>query len=128
MFGRRDNDGPQTPGTQPRAPAQPAAPSPAQARPAPPPAPAAKPAAPKPAAPKPAAPVAAAPKPAVQPRRPQERSADYYRVKTTIFNALIDTIDLTQLAQLDAASAREEIRDIVNEIISIKSVVMSISE
>ncbi|WP_425064018.1 CpaF family protein [Pyruvatibacter mobilis] len=128
MFGRRDNDGPQTPGTPPRAPAQPAAPPPAQARPAPPPAPAAKPAAPKPATPKPAAPATAAPKPAAQPRRPQERSADYYRVKTTIFNALIDTIDLTQLAQLDAASAREEIRDIVNEIISIKSVVMSISE
>ncbi|WP_422026042.1 CpaF family protein [Pyruvatibacter mobilis] len=128
MFGRRDNDGPQTPGTPPRAPAQPAAPPPAQSRPAPPPAPAAKPAAPKPAAPRPAAPAAAAPKPAAQPRRPQERSADYYRVKTTIFNALIDTIDLTQLAQLDAASAREEIRDIVNEIISIKSVVMSISE
>ena len=128
MFGRRDNDGPQTPGTPPRAPAQPAAPPPAQARPAPPPAPAAKLAAPKPATPKPAAPATAAPKPAAQPRRPQERSADYYRVKTTIFNALIDTIDLTQLAQLDAASAREEIRDIVNEIISIKSVVMSISE
>jgi pilus assembly protein CpaF len=128
MFGRRDNDGPQTPGTPPRAPAQPAALPPAQARPAPPPAPAAKPAAPKPATPKPAAPATAAPKPAAQPRRPQERSADYYRVKTTIFNALIDTIDLTQLAQLDAASAREEIRDIVNEIISIKSVVMSISE
>ncbi|GGD21625.1 CpaF family protein [Pyruvatibacter mobilis] len=128
MFGRRDNDGPQTPGTPPRAPAQPAAPPPAQARPAPPPAPAAKPAAPKPAAPKPTAPADAAQKPAAQPRRPQERSADYYRVKTTIFNALIDTIDLTQLAQLDAASAREEIRDIVNEIISIKSVVMSISE
>ncbi|WP_422364492.1 CpaF family protein [Pyruvatibacter mobilis] len=128
MFGRRDNDGPQTPGTPPRAPAQPAAPPPAQARPAPPPAPAAKPAASKPATPKPAAPATAAPKPAAQPRRPQERSADYYRVKTTIFNALIDTIDLTQLAQLDAASAREEIRDIVNEIISIKSVVMSISE
>jgi pilus assembly protein CpaF len=56
------------------------------------------------------------------------RSSQYYEVKTTIFNALIDTIDLAQLAQLDAASAREEIRDIVNEIISIKNVVMSIVE
>ena len=56
------------------------------------------------------------------------RSADYYETKTTIFNALIDTIDLTQLAQLDGESAREEIRDIVNEIIAIKNVVMSISE
>jgi pilus assembly protein CpaF len=56
------------------------------------------------------------------------RSSQYYEVKTTIFNALIDTIDLAQLAQLDAASAREEIRDIVNEIIAIKNVVMSIAE
>src|SRR6185436_10892427 len=56
------------------------------------------------------------------------RSEQYYEIKTTIFNALIDTIDLTQLAQLDAESAREEIRDIVNEILSIKNVVMSIAE
>ncbi len=56
------------------------------------------------------------------------RSTQYYEVKTTIFNALIDTIDLAQLAQLDAASAREEIRDIVSEIIAIKNVVMSIAE
>ena len=56
------------------------------------------------------------------------RSDQYYEIKTTIFNALIDTIDLAQLAQLDAESAREEIRDIVNEIISIKNVVMSIAE
>src|SRR5579863_4224315 len=46
----------------------------------------------------------------------------------TLFSALIDTIDLAQLAQLDPESAREEIRDIVNEIISIKAVVMSIAE
>jgi pilus assembly protein CpaF len=58
----------------------------------------------------------------------ERRNDDYYRVKTTIFNALIDTIDLGQLAQLDAESAREEIRDIVIEIISIKNVVMTISE
>ncbi|MGB5949874.1 MAG: CpaF family protein, partial [Parvibaculum sp.] len=62
------------------------------------------------------------------PRLPDQRSENYYQIKTTIFNALIDTIDLTQLAQLDAESAREEIRDIVNEILSIKNVVMSISE
>src|SRR5437762_2035942 len=49
------------------------------------------------------------------------RSDDYYQVKTTIFSALIDTIDLAQLSQLDVDSAREEIRDIVNEIITIKS-------
>ena len=41
------------------------------------------------------------------------RSDEYYRTKTEVFNALIDTIDLSQLAQLDQESAREEIRDIV---------------
>ncbi len=56
------------------------------------------------------------------------RSDEYFQTKTAIFNALIDTIDLSQLAQLDAKSAAEEIRDIVNEIISIKNVQMSIAE
>ncbi len=55
-------------------------------------------------------------------------SEDYYDVKTTVFNALIDTIDLTQLAKLDNTAARAEIRDIVGEIIQIKNVVMSIAE
>src|SRR5256886_5617846 len=103
---------------------------------------------------RPAPPKAAAPKPAPPPPPPaaasgapaggrlnvvptasttaaiavDSRSDDYYQVKTTIFSALIDTIDLAQLSQLDVDSAREEIRDIVNEIITIKSVVMSIAE
>ena len=56
------------------------------------------------------------------------RSEAYYETKSTIFGALIEAIDLAQLARLDADSAREEIRDIVNEIIAIKNIVMSISE
>ncbi len=56
------------------------------------------------------------------------RSDTYYEVKGVIFGALIEAIDLAQLARLDADSAREEIRDIVNEIIAIKNIVMSISE
>lgn len=111
-------------------------------------APAARPAAPaaaKPPVAKPpvAKPVAAAPKtekekpvalkpPKAPPKekvtKVNDRSEEYYATKTTIFNALIDTIDLGQLAQLDQDSAREEIRDIVVEIIAIKNVVMSISE
>ena len=76
-------------------------------------------------------PVALKPPPDMEKERVHKvdtRSEEYYSTKTTIFNALIDTIDLGQLAQLDAESAREEIRDIVVEIISIKNVVMSISE
>ena len=63
-------------------------------------------------------------------RKPVEhvRAEQYYDVKTTCFNALIDTIDLTQLARLEVGAAREEIRDIVSEIIQIKNVVMSIAE
>ena len=86
------------------------------------------------APPAPAAAAAQAPQVAPQPSKPLSRAAadnrseDYYQIKSTIFNALIDTIDLAQLAQLDPESAREEIRDIVNEIISIKAVVMSIAE
>ncbi|MBO6796196.1 CpaF family protein [Maricaulis sp.] len=77
----------------------------------------------------------AAPKPAPKPKRVAKKPADnggrseeYYAVKTTIFNALIDTIDLGQLARLDQDTAAEEIRDIVTEIISIKNVAMSIAE
>jgi pilus assembly protein CpaF len=104
----------------------------------------AAPAAAKPAGPKPApvstpaahskkpAPSAAPPRVnAVAKAQPVEiggRTDEYFQTKTTIFNALIDTIDLSQLAQLDTESAAEEIRDIVNEIISIKNVQMSIAE
>ena len=56
------------------------------------------------------------------------KSEAYYETKTIVFGALIEAIDLAQLARLDVDSAREEIRDIVNEIISIKNIVMSISE
>jgi len=73
-----------------------------------------------------AAPAAPRPEPAVEVQR--RHSEEYYDVKTTVFNALIDTIDLTQLAKLDAVAAREEIRDIVSEIIQVKNVVMSIAE
>ena len=58
----------------------------------------------------------------------RQKPESYYDIKSTIFNALIDAIDLTQLGQLDREAARDEIRDIVNEIISLKDVVMSIAE
>ena len=62
-------------------------------------------------------------------QRPDRRaSEEYYQTKSTIFGALIEAIDLSQLAKLDNEAAREEIRDIVNEIIALKNVVMSIAE
>jgi pilus assembly protein CpaF len=56
------------------------------------------------------------------------RTEEYYKVKSSIYNALIETIDLGQLAGLDPKTARDEIRDIVNEIIAIKQVVLSVAE
>jgi pilus assembly protein CpaF len=75
----------------------------------------------------------AIPSPSIAPARTQpvienRRSESFYETKGQIFGALIEAIDLTQLSKLDPLAAREEIRDIVNEIITIKNVVMSISE
>ncbi|MEM8686554.1 MAG: CpaF family protein [Pseudomonadota bacterium] len=143
MFGKRGDEAqggqaipPQAaPAAQPAAPAHPAAADPQAQVPNLPPM---QPAAPQAAAPQPAAPAPqpAAPQPQMMPAQQPEpkksstkqRSEDYYDIKTTIFNALIDAIDLTQLSQLDRDAARDEIRDIVNEIIALKDVVMSIAE
>ena len=65
--------------------------------------------------------------PAAPPPAPH-KSEDYFRTKSMIFGALIEAIDLAQLARLDAESAREEIRDIVSEIIGLKNIVLSIAE
>ncbi|MDE2285519.1 MAG: CpaF family protein [Hyphomicrobiales bacterium] len=142
MFGKRPVPGGSGPPPADRAPAapQPAAPHPAAPRPAAP-APASPPPSPNGRAPMPSAglgaPILTAPsaRSAASTNAPQvpsaidtRRSETYYETKSTIFGALIEAIDLGQLAKLDADSAREEIRDIVNEIIAIKNIVMSISE
>ncbi|MBV9564790.1 MAG: CpaF family protein, partial [Bradyrhizobium sp.] len=114
MFGKRAGEDTRAPKPTPSAPEPVAAAAPAAARPAPPP----------PVAAPPLAPSRPPPPPAVETRH----SDNYYQVKATIFGALIEAIDLAQLAKLDGESAREEIRDIVNEIIAIKNIVMSIAE
>ncbi len=58
----------------------------------------------------------------------REQSDYYHATKTLIFNALLNTIDLSQLAQLDPKAAAEEIRDIVAELVAIKNVSMSVAE
>jgi pilus assembly protein CpaF len=121
MFGRRSNEPqPDRRAAAPRPPEQQPAPATAEAPRAP--APSRAP------APQPSAPPAHPKKPDPPAETQRRHSEEYYDVKTTVFNALIDTIDLTQLSKLDSVTAREEIRDIVSEIIQIKNVVMSISE
>jgi len=93
-------------------------------------APAAAPAAPPPAAPTPR--LEAMPPPAQPEASPlvqsDRRTDGYFQTKSMIFGALIEAIDLAALAKLDPDSAREEIRDIVHEIVAIKNLVLSISE
>jgi pilus assembly protein CpaF len=66
--------------------------------------------------------------PAQQPAQEPQRSDDYYVTKSMIFGALVEAIDLSQLSRLDAENAREEIRDIVHEIVTIKNVAVSTGE
>ncbi|MFI0844072.1 CpaF family protein [Mesorhizobium sp. IMUNJ 23232] len=125
MFGRRGNDDGIRGKTEFRSPAPMGAPAPAGDTATLP---------PRQADAKPVVPAAPPPRrievpPPVEPRRAQrEKSETYYDTKSQVFSALIDTIDLSQLAKLDPESAREEIRDIVNDIIAIKNFVMSIAE
>jgi pilus assembly protein CpaF len=72
-------------------------------------------------------PEARAPEPVIVTQEAR-KSEEYYQTKGMIFGALIEAIDLAQLSRLEADAAREEIRDIVNEIIALKNVVMSIAE
>src|SRR3954454_3156663 len=85
-------------------------------------------------APAPAAPAKAEPArgpaaaPAAAPRETEQRPESYFQTKSMIFSALIEAIDLSALSKLDQESAREEIRDIVHEIVTIKNLVLSIAE
>ena len=67
-------------------------------------------------------------KPAAPASSGREKNEGYYDTKAQVFSALIDTIDLSQLSRMAPDTAREEIRDIVNDIIAIKNFVMSIAE
>ena len=58
----------------------------------------------------------------------REESEYYHATKTNIFNTLMNTIDLPQLAQLDVKAAGVEIRAIVAELVAIKNVSMSVAE
>ena len=125
MFGKRSGSGGDQPaGLPPDGPAAVVAPSTPAAAAAQPPAP------PAPPPPAPASPPkrSTADERARQSGETVRRSENFYDIKSAVFSALIDTIDLSQLARLDADSAREEIRDIVNDIVALKNIVMSISE
>ncbi|MFY8112975.1 MAG: CpaF family protein, partial [Rhabdaerophilum sp.] len=116
MFGKRTNITPGTPPATLKPAASPAAPAPEVRREE------AKPAAAS-------APLAAMRKSTPPPvQASPQRSDQYYQTKSMIFGAMIESIDLSQLAKLDSASARDELRDVITEILALKNVAMSISE
>ena len=56
------------------------------------------------------------------------RPKEYYSTKTLIFNAMIEVIDVSMLSKMDPETARDEIRDVVSEIIGLKNIAMSMGE
>ena len=63
-----------------------------------------------------------------EPSSEQVKSEEYYEIKQQIFGALIEVIDVSQLSKMDIGRAREEVRDVVNEIVVAKKVAMSAVE
>ena len=59
-------------------------------------------------------------------QRPKDaRDTDEHDLKSQIFGALIEIIDVSQLTRMDIGQARAEIRDVVSEVVNIKKMVMS---
>src|SRR3712207_67123 len=63
------------------------------------------------------------------PRPSASRKTDeYYELKAQVFTALVEAIDVGELARLDRHQARDSIGEVVREIIAAKKVVISIVE
>ena len=60
--------------------------------------------------------------------RQDENKTAYYALKKQIFGALIEAIDVTQLAVIDPAQARKEVGSIVADIMAAKKIATSTSE
>jgi pilus assembly protein CpaF len=72
-----------------------------------------------------AAPVIA---PVIAPTPATDAADPWYEVKTKVFEALLDTVDLTQLGRLNPEAKRDELADICREIIAVKGVAVSPSK
>ena len=56
------------------------------------------------------------------------RSGGYFNVKTQILGAIVEAVNLTELAKLNQAAARQEIRQVIREIVQARQVPMSTEE
>jgi pilus assembly protein CpaF len=71
---------------------------------------------------------ASPPRAALLDAEPVIRSKEYFDTKSQIFNAMIEVIDVSMLSRMEPETARDEIRDVVSEIISLKNIAMSMGE
>ncbi|HEY3147391.1 MAG TPA: CpaF family protein, partial [Dongiaceae bacterium] len=76
---------------------------------------------------------AVAPAPAAAPKksgpgRPGELDSRLQEIKQNVFNDLISTVDLAELAKLDHKSVREAIGEVVAEIINLRNLTISAAE
>ena len=77
---------------------------------------------------------ASAPPPPQQHGRPavtsekQEAIDKFYRTKDSVYDALIEMIDITQLSEMSREKAEEEVTDIVKEIIQVRRLSLPIVE
>jgi pilus assembly protein CpaF len=66
--------------------------------------------------------------PVLEPVYMAGRSEQYYELKRTVFGILIDVIDIAKLSGMDTEHARDELRGVVNDIVSAKRIVLSTVE
>ena len=79
---------------------------------------------PPPTAPTPAAPESVSPADAER----QAKIKEFYETKDSIYTALIEAIDITQLSAMTRERAREEVTDIVKEIMAVRRISLPIVE
>ncbi|HVJ40081.1 MAG TPA: CpaF family protein [Dongiaceae bacterium] len=60
--------------------------------------------------------------------RPSELNGRLAEVKASVFNDLIATVDLSELAKLDSNSMREAITDVVTDIVGVRNLTISAAE
>ena len=77
-----------------------------------------------------AATVLPAPVPASAPAKPvvAEASQRLNDIRVKVFNALLDAVDLQEISKLSPETVREELTDIISEIVNIKKFVLSATE
>jgi len=60
--------------------------------------------------------------------QPGRKSKEYYDLKASVFSALVETIDVSQLSTVDTTTARASVRSVVVDIIAARKVVLSSSD